>query len=68
MYKFSIKIMESIKIMYRLCIKLLYNEEKLSFTKTESLNSNVSEPLAKLDIAGSESNSLIFSDDILVNI
>ena len=40
----------------RLCIfkiKLLYNEEKLVYTKTELLSFKVTLPLAKLDIVGS---------------
>ena len=51
-------------------IKLLYNEEKLVYTKTELLSFKVTLPLAKLDIVGSSpvSNCLIFSDNILVDI
>ena len=58
------------KTIYKFKIKLQYNKEGLFCTKTELLNFNVTLPLAKLDMVGSRlvSNSLIFSDDIPVNI
>ena len=52
--------------MYKVKMKLLYNEEKLLCTKTELLNFKFTISLAKLDIVGS--NALIFSFDIPVNI
>ena len=56
--------------MYKVRIKLLYNEEKLFCTKAELLNFKFTLPLAELDIVGSRpvSNGLIFSDDIPVDI
>ena len=56
--------------MYRFKIELLYEEEKLFWTKTKLLNFEFTLPLAKLDIVASRliSNGLMFSDDIPVNI
>ena len=56
--------------MYKFKIKLLYNEEKIFYTKTELLNFKITLPLAKLEMVVSRlvSNDSIFSDDILVNI
>ena len=56
--------------MYKFKIELIYNEEKPFYTETELLNFNFTLPSAKLDIVGSRLvlNSLIFSDDILVDI
>ena len=56
--------------MYKLKIKLLYNNEKPFCTKKELLNFKFTLPLAELDIAGprSMSNGLIFSDHIPVDI
>ena len=60
----------SLLTMYKFKIKLLYNEEKRSCTKTELLKFKITLPLAKLDIVRSRlvSNDLIFSDDIRVDI
>ena len=50
-------------------MKLLYNEEELSCTKTELLNFKFTLSLVKLDMVFSTlvSNGLIFSDDIPVD-
>ena len=55
---------------YKFKIKLLYNEEKLFYTKTELLNFKFTVPLAKLDIVSSRpvSSCLLLSDNILVDI
>ena len=56
--------------MFKLEIKLLYNEEGLLWTETELLVFKIILPWTKLDIVGPKlvSNGLIFSDDIRVNI
>ena len=56
--------------MYKFKVKLIYNEEESSCTKTESLDIKITLPLAELDIVGSSlvSNGLIFSDNIPVDI
>ena len=56
--------------MYKFRMKLLYNEEKLSYSRTGLLNFKFTLPCAKLAIVGSRSvpNDLIFSDNILVAI
>ena len=56
--------------MYKLKIKLLYNEEKIFSTKTQFLNFKISLPLDKLNMVGSRlvSNGLTFSGDVPVNI
>ena len=56
--------------MYKFRMKLLYNEEKLSYSRTGLLNFKFTLPCAKLAIVSSRSvpNDLIFSDNILVAI
>ena len=56
--------------MYKFRMKLLYNEEKLSYSRTGLLNFKFTLPCAKLAIVDSRSvpNDLIFSDNILVAI
>ena len=56
--------------MYKFRMKLLYNEEKLSYSRTGLLNFKFTLPCAELAIVGSRSvpNDLIFSDNILVTI
>ena len=56
--------------MYKFIKELIHNEEKPFYTKTELLNFNFTLLSAKLDIVGSRlvSNSLIFSNDIPVDI
>ena len=51
-------------------MKLLYNKQEIFCTKTELLNFKITLPSAKLDMFGSRlvPNSLIFSDDIPLNI
>ena len=51
-------------------MKLLYNEEEFSCTKTELLNFKITLPLAKLDMVGSRlvSNGLFFLGDTLIGI
>ena len=54
--------------MYKLKMKLLYNEEERFCTKTELLIFKITLTLAKVDMVGSNlvSNGLIFWDNILV--
>ena len=56
--------------MYKFKINLLYNGETFCRTKTELLNLKIILPCLKLDINGArlESNDLIFSGDISVDI
>ena len=56
--------------MYKVNIKLLYNEEKKVCTKIELLNFKITLSLTKLDMVRSRlvSNGLILSDDILAYI
>ena len=56
--------------MYKFKIKLGYNEKKFFYTKTKLLNFIITLPFATLDMVGSRlvPNSLIFSDDIPVDI
>ena len=56
--------------MHKFKTKLLYNEEKLFYIKTEMLNFKITATLAKLDMVASRlvTNGLIFLDGIPVNI
>ena len=56
--------------MYKLKMKLLYNEEYFFCTETALLNFKIYLPLTKLDMTGSSlvSNGLIFSDDVPTDI
>ena len=58
------------KIMRKLKMKLLYNEEERFCTKIELLNLNITLPLVTLDMVGLRlvSNDLMFSSDIPVYI
>ena len=56
--------------MYKIKVKLPYNQEKLFCNRMELVSFKYTLPLAKLDIVGSRPllNGLIFSDDIMVDI
>ena len=56
--------------MYKLKTTLLYMEDELFYIKTELINFRLTVPLAKLYIISARlgPNSLIFSDDSLVDI